>query len=106
MTIPSLDANPTVKTLFALGAFVAAVWAADSHWASAADIARVERAVEANRLTGEIGFLELARRDAENRMLDSKAVNGRDRYRGQMEQFAREKMAKQRALDELSAPKK
>ena len=61
------------------------------------------REVQVNRLSGEIGLLDIQIRDSRNRMLDSKDATTRQRYAGDLDQLERDRTVKSRTLEQIKA---
>lgn len=98
--------NPMVKGLGAIAGLIVMFAAANSYFATAGDISRLESSIHVGSLKSEIGQLEIQRRDAENRMLDAKDPKTAARYKLQADQLRAEQLGKQRRLDELVTGKR
>ena len=90
-----------------LAVIVAAAISVDDRYAHAADVvtqqSSIVREVQINRLSGEIGLLELQIRDSRNRMLDTKDAGARQRYAADLDQLQTDRQAKQRTLEQIKA---
>ena len=100
----NLEANPVVKGVGAIAGLLVIFAGANSYFATAGDITRLESSWNVGQLRLEIGQLEGQKRQVENAMFDAKDPKSRERYKLQVDQLQQEKLSKQRRLDEITTP--